>query len=154
MSSPTSSSPFRLMPGLALAALLSLLVGCANGEFRPKDPFDRGISFSESQHRYTVLIRFAEFQKAKAFVPMDERSEFLERMKAFERARITDYESEEADLDEEKRSATVRVVYKAYLPESPFEIELVEIQEWTREGRGNQWLVRPRFEQLPKVAAQ
>jgi len=54
--------------GLFTGVALLLAFGCANGEFRPKDPFDRGLSFNESQHRYTVLVRWSEVQKAKAFV--------------------------------------------------------------------------------------
>ena len=77
---------FRLvtgnLTGFALMAAFVLSLGCANGEFRPKDPFDRGLSFNESQHRYTVLVRWSEVQKAKAFVAEDARDKFLADMKA------------------------------------------------------------------------
>lgn len=136
---------------VALAALAAL-AGCAAGEFRPSDPFDRKLTFNESQHRYTTLVRWAEFQKAKAFVLKDHREQFMADIKAFKDARFTDCESEEADLDEEMRKATVRVTYKAYLPSSPYEVEIVEVQEWSREGMGNAWQVQSRFEGGPKVA--
>ncbi|MBK7947620.1 MAG: hypothetical protein IPK00_02490 [Deltaproteobacteria bacterium] len=144
---------FEVLRSLIALVALAALAGCAAGEFRPTDPFDRKLSFSESQHRYTVLIRWAEFQKARAFVLEDHREKFMADIKAFEEARFTDYESEEVDLDEEKRKATVRVTYTAYLPSSPYEVEIVEIQEWSREGMGNAWQVQSSFEGGPKVAA-
>jgi len=139
--------------GIALLAALVLSLGCANGEFRPKDPFDRGLSFNESQHRYTVLMRWAEFQKAKAFVVEEDREKFLADMKAFKKARFTDFESEDVDLDDDNQRATVSVTYTLYLPSSPYELEIVEVQKWTREGVGNSWRVSSHFEGLPKMAA-
>jgi len=143
----------RLCMGIALLAALVLSLGCANGEFRPKDPFDRGLSFNESQHRYTVLMRWAEFQKAKAFVVEEDREKFLADMKAFKKARFTDFESEDVDLDDDNQRATVSVTYTLYLPSSPYELEIVEVQKWTREGVGNSWRVSSHFEGLPKMAA-
>lgn len=143
----------RLVLALALAMALTLSLGCANGEFRPKDPFDRGLSFSEAQHRYTVLIRWSQFQKAKAFVAEEGREKFLADMKAFKQARFTDYESEDVDLDDAKQMATVHVTYTLYLPSTPYELEIVETQEWSREGMGNRWNVRSKFDGQPKMAA-
>jgi hypothetical protein len=144
----------RLFTGLLLALGWLFALGCANGEFRPKDPFDRNLTFGEAQHQYTVLIRWAEFQKAKAFVVEEERERFLADMKALKDARLTDYESEQVEVDDEgKNKATVHVTYTLYLPSSPYETQITEVQEWTREGMGNTWLVRPHFESLPSVAA-
>ena len=143
----------RLFAGITLLAVLGLALGCANGEFRPKDPFDRGLSFEESHHRYTVLIRWSDFQKAKAFVVENGRERFVADMKPFKRARFTDFESEEVQLDSEKNTATVSVTYTLYLPSSPYELEIVEVQEWSREGVGNSWHVSSHFEGLPTMAA-
>ena len=144
----------RVLAALILATGSLLALGCANGEFRPKDPFDRNLSFTEAQHQYTVLIRWAEFQKAKAFVAEADREKFLADTKALKNARLTDYESEQVDVDDEGlNKATVHVTYTLYLPSSPYETQINEVQEWTREGRGNTWLVRPRFEALPSVAS-
>jgi hypothetical protein len=150
---PRAERPLLVALSVLVAGLVLQALGCANGEFRPTDPFDRGLTFSESQHRYTVLVRWTEFQKAKAFVADDQQESFLENMKALEHARFTDYESEDVELDEEKQKATVRVTYTAYLPSSPYELEIVEVQDWTRDGIGNKWRVRSRFEGVPKVAA-
>ena len=139
--------------GIALLATVAFLIGCANGEFRPKDPFDRGLSFNESQHRYTVLVRWSEFQKAKAFVAEEEREKFLADMKALKDARFTDYESEEVELDDEMQKATVHVSYTFYLPSTPYELQIAETQEWTREGMGNAWRVRSTFEDRPTMAS-
>lgn len=153
MEYPRPARTLRSVVRVASALALLALAGCANGEFRPTDPFDRSISFSEAQHRYTVLIRWAEFQKAKAFVAEDEREAFLELTKSLKEARFTDYESEEAELDEERRTATVHVTYTAYLPSSPYEVEISEVQEWSRDGAGNDWRVRSTFAGVPNVAA-
>lgn len=152
MQSPISTRPLRRVAFVALLALATL-AGCAAGEFRPSDPFDRKLTFNESQHRYTVLVRWAEVQKAKAFVLEDHREQFMADMKTFEEARFTDFEAEDVDLDEEKRKASVRVTYKAYFPSSPYEVEIVEVQEWSREGVSNAWQVQSSFEGGPKVAA-
>ena len=153
MPAPFPIHALRVALTLALAAAFTLSLGCANGEFRPKDPFDRGLSFDEAQHRYTVLVRWSEFQKAKAFVAEDEREKFIADMKAWKHARFTDYESEDVELDDEKQKATVHVTYTLYLPSTPYELEISETQEWTREGLGNAWSVRSRFEGEPKMAA-
>lgn len=153
MPAPSPIRSLRLTLVMALAAIFAISLGCANGEFRPKDPFDRGLTFSEAQHRYTVLVRWSEFQKAKAFVAEDEREKFLADMKAWKHARFTDYESENVELDDEKQKATVHVTYTLYLPSTPYELEITETQEWSREGLGNAWNVRSRFESEPKMAA-
>ena len=89
----------------ALVAGVTTSMGCANGEFRLGDPFDRELSLEEAQHRYTVLVRWSDFQRAKVFVAKDERDAFLERMEALEEARFTDYESDSIELDEENLRA-------------------------------------------------
>lgn len=147
---PSAFAAFAL---ISLVFSLGSSLGCANGEFRPKDPFDRGLTFSEAQHRYTVLVRWSEFQKAKAFVAEDEREKFLADMKAWKHARFTDYESEDVELDDEKQKATVHVTYTLYLPSTPYELEITETQEWSREGLGNAWSVRSTFADTPKMAA-
>ena len=98
--------------------LLAVSFGCANGEIRPGDPFDREQELEEAQHRYTVLMRWSQFQKAQKFVARKERGAFLERMKVLEDARFTDYESDEIDISEDLDSATVRVKYTLYLTNS------------------------------------
>lgn len=153
MQIPHLARSLRRASGIVAVAALLALVGCANGEFRPTDPFDRGVTFSEAQHRYTVLIRWSEFQKAKSFVAEADRDSFLSKMKGLKDARFTDYESEDVELDEEKRTATVRVTYTAYVPSSPYELEIVEVQEWSRDGVGNDWRVHSTFEGVPSVAA-
>lgn len=144
----------RLVLLLLMTTAIACLVGCANGEMRPSDPFDRDYSFEEAQRRYTLYVRWSEFEKARDFVVPDARDAFIRTTKKhLKDARITDFESDDADLDAELRSATVRVTYTAYLPSSPVEMQIVEVQEWTRDGVGNHWRVKPRFEASPKVAA-
>jgi len=128
--------------------------GCANGEIRLGDPFDRGQSLEYAQHRYSVLMRWTDFQRAKGFVAKEDREAFIERTKELTDARFTDFESEAVELDDGHQTATVRVTYSLYLPHSPYEMEVVETQTWSRKGVGNQWTVHSVFEGLPEIAAR
>jgi hypothetical protein len=138
--------------GILVIGLLTIL-GCANGEIRLGDPFDRELTLDEAQHRYTVLVRWSKFQEAKAFVAAQDRQAFLKRMEAFEDVRFTDSESDPVELDAEKMTATVRVEYTFYTPSSPFEIELGETQVWTRNGVTNDWEVLSTFDPLDGMAS-
>jgi len=137
----------------AVVAALFASLGCANGEIRIGDPFDREVTLEEAQHRYTVLVRWSDFQRAKNFVAKAERDAFVQRMKALDEARFTDYESDTIELDDEKQAATIRVVYTLYLPSSPYEVEIAETQVWTRDGVSNAWRVDSTFDALHGVAA-
>lgn len=140
---------------IVLASLLVLVLGsfgCAFGEFRPGDPFDRQLTLDQAQHRYTVLVRFSDFQRARSFVAEDERDAFMQRMKGLEDARFTDFEAASVELDDKKQKATVRVTYTVYTPSSPYEVEVDEIQEWSRDGLSNDWRVRSTFEGLQELA--
>lgn len=139
-------------------ALLCLMVvgslfGCAAGEIRLGDPFDRELTLSEAQHRYTVLMRWSQFQKAKSFVAKDEREAFIASTEALDEARFTGYESEPVELDKGKDQATVRVTYTLYTAATPYEVEVEEVQEWRREGLGNEWHVFSTFEDSPYLAS-
>ena len=74
-------------------------------------------------------------------------------MKALDDARFTDYESESVELDAEKEKATVRVTYTIYTSALPYEVEVAEVQEWTRDGIGNNWRVVSTFEGLQQIVA-
>ena len=153
MTSSTRTSALRRL-ALALTSLLVLSsVGCAFGEFRPMDPFDRQLTLDRAQHRYTTLVRFSHFQKAAAFVQEAERDAFRERMKSLEEARFTDFDSETVELDEEMERATVRVTYTIYTPSMPYEQDVEEIQEWSRDGLQNDWRVSSTFVDLAKFAS-
>ena len=128
--------------------------GCANGEIRLGDPFDRGQTLEYAQHRYTVLMRWTDFQRAKGFVAREDRDAFIERTKELRDARFTDYESESVELGDDHQTATVRVTYSLYLPHSPYEMHIVETQTWSRQGMGNEWQVHSEFEGLPEIAAR
>ena len=150
LSIPTALRPLVVVLSVTL---LAGAFGCANGEFRFGDPFDRQLTLSESQHRYTVLVRWSEFQKARSFVAETDRDAFMTQMKTLEDARFTDYESEPVELDAEKEKATIRVTYTLYTPSIPYEIEVSEVQVWTRKGLGNKWQVHSTFEGLRQLAS-
>lgn len=141
--------------GFFAALLVGVLMsmGCANGEIRLGDPFDRELTLEEAQHRYTVLVRWSDFQRAKNFVAKEDRDAFLARMKALDEARFTDYESDSIELDQQKHEATIKVVYTFYLPSSPYELDISETQIWSRDGVTNNWTVDSSFDSLADVAA-
>ena len=153
MPSTATRLPLRPLVLIALVALLGTLTGCAFGEFRPSDPFDRQLTLDQAQHRYTVLVRFSDFERASAFVDAEHREDFTRRMKALDDARFTDYESETVELDDEKEKATVKVTYTIYTPALPYEIEVAETQEWSRSGITNNWKVVSSFEGLQQIVA-
>ena len=69
---PISATRLPLSNGLRAGLLIALCValmsalGCANGEIRLGDPFDRELTLEEAQHRYTVLVRWSDFQRSGA----------------------------------------------------------------------------------------
>lgn len=150
----TNPALFRALLSALVLVLVASATGCADGEFRFGDPFDRKLTLSEAQHRYTVLVRWAEFDKAREFVATDDRDAYMIQMKALEIARFTDYESEPVELDAKKQVATIRVTYTLYTPSLPYEIKITELQEWTREGLTNDWRVHSTFDGLRQLASQ
>ena len=154
MSSRPGFACRTLTPLLVIAGLVATtMLGCAFGEIRPDDPFDRELTLDRAQHRYTTLVRFSHFEKAKKFIRTEQQDEFMDRMRALEEARFTDFVDDGVELSEDHRSASVKVTYTIYTPSMPFEFEVVEYQEWSREGAGNDWRVWSRFEGLSKLAA-
>jgi hypothetical protein len=151
---PKFPARFTLRPLLVILAMTVLVsaLGCANGEFRFGDPFDRQLTLSEAQHRYTVLVRWSQFQKARSFVAAEDRDAFMAQMKQLRDARITEYESEPVELDAKKQKATISVTYTLYTTALPYEIKITEEQEWTRSGITNNWNVTSTFDGLRQLA--
>lgn len=145
--------PVRPLLTILIVAVVANALGCADGEFRFGDPFDRQLTLSEAQHRYTVLVRWNEFQKARAFVADADRDDYMAQMKTLSAARFTSWDSEPVELDKEKRTATIRVTYTLYTAEIPYEIEITELQKWSREGITNAWSVVSTFDGLRQLAA-
>ena len=154
MTSFSISSSVRAVFAVLAIALLSSALGCADGEFRFGDPFDRELTLSEAQHKYTVYVRWTDFQKARNFVAPDSRDAFMAQLEALENARFTGYDSGPVELDSEKEMATIRVKYTVYTPYLPYEIEISEIQEWTRDGVSNTWYVNSVFDDLQQLASK
>ncbi len=142
---------------LLLAIPLSLLLaagnlGCAFGELRPKDPFDRQYSLQASHKSYTDLVRWSKFQQAATFVDGESRDAFLSAMPDFAEVRFTDWRADAWQLDEDLRETTIEVTYKGYSLTSPIEVDVHESQHWTRSGRANSWSVRSSFSGLDRLA--
>jgi len=74
-------------------------------------------------------------------------------MKALKHARFIDFESEALELDNEKQTATIEVVYTLYTPSVPYEVELTETQNWSRDDYSNNWTVDSIFDSLNDIAS-
>ena len=143
----------RWMTTVALLTLATLPgLGCAFGEINIMDPFNRGYSLREAQHKYTEYVRWSEFKKAANFVEDDLRDAFLRDAPTLKELRFTDYEVGQVEIDDETGESTVEVTYYAYQPASPLEITIVETQHWRRDTIANDWMVKPVFEGLDHLA--
>jgi hypothetical protein len=136
---------------LAVACLIGSL-GCAFGEFRPEDPFQRKYSLETAHKIYTDAVRWSKLDEASQFIAVDHRKDFIALMPTFDQIRFSDWESLPFDLDEELREATIEVTYKGYSMSMPLEVSIHETQTWSREGRGNAWTLRSSFRDLDRLA--
>ena len=138
--------------GVTLACVFLLggvsALGCAFGEIRLDDPFQRKYSLEEATKHYSDFVRWSDFDRASQFVDPEVRDEFLRNAPTFRSLRFTDYEADPVELDEEKVVATIVVRYFAYRLSNPIEIEIRETQEWTRQNVRNTWFVKSTFEGL------
>jgi hypothetical protein len=149
------SSIHSLCSLASLVVLTFMLSACANGEFRPNDPFDRELALEDKQKAYTDYVRWSKFDEAAAFVVVEERSAFLRAMPDFKEMRFSDWELAPYELDEELRNTEIKVTYTGYSLRSPIEVEMIEIQKWTRVGNGSDWTVKSSFVKSdPDVAAR
>ena len=146
----------RMRTASALPLLATLLAGlvstsCYFGEVYVNDPFGREYSLTETQLRYTSLVRWSSFHKAARYVAPEAREDFVALAPPMKQFRFTDFETGPIDLDDETGEATVKVTYKGYSTISPFEVEVHETQHWKRSGIGNNWQVTPKFDDLDKA---
>jgi hypothetical protein len=128
---------FRSAALIVLSSVVALgALGCATLT-------DQGAMFQDSQRRYTRLMRFTDFDKARAFVAPDAKADFRKTTEALRDIRFTDYEIEEIETD--GKIGTVTVAYSGYRASSPTVVTLSEQQNW--ELAGNTWIVRPMLEE-------
>ena len=104
---------------------------------------DQNTMFHDSQKRYTRLMRFTDFDRARSFVAPDARQEFHARTDSLRDIHFTDYEVQE--IENSRTSATVTVRYTGYRSSSPIVITFSEEQLW--ELADNTWTVRPTLEE-------
>ena len=133
-------------------AALSTQLGCAFGEFRPDDPFKRQYELELAQKRYSDLVRWSKFEEAAQFMAPDARRDFRDKMPDFKEVRFTDHSTAPWELDELKTEAEIHVTYTGYSMRVPIEIEVHEVQKWTREGKSNDWKVSSEFTDLDRLA--
>ncbi len=152
---PVIRKTVQLVTVGATLIALSATLGCAFGEVYWTDPLKREYALNEAQKRYTNLVRFGAFARASKFVDPEFTDNFLENFPAQRDLVFTDFEAGRIQFDDngKRKGAVVKVTYSAYYSSSPVLFEIVETQQWYREGSGNTWLVRPQFEGLEKLAA-
>jgi len=149
-----SCTPIAL--SLAILILFSNSLGCAFGEVYWDDPLKREYSLSETQKRYTALVRFGDYNQAAKFVDPDKVLEFIKAFPGSDDLVLTDHSSSKIAFTGEKddrKTAEVIVTYAAYHTQSLVVFDVIETQEWYRDGSGNDWRVRPHFQGLERFAA-
>jgi hypothetical protein len=104
---------------------------------------DQNTMFHDTQKRYTRLMRFTDFDRARSFVATDARDAFRDRTVALRDIHFTDYTVQE--MDNGKTSAIVIVEYTGYRSSSPVVISFSEEQHW--ELAENTWTVRPTLQE-------
>ena len=137
-------------PVLLLALLWLGALGCAFGDIRPDDPMDRQMSLEDQHTHYSDLVRWSQFDKAATYIKPSDRADFVRAMPDFEEMRFTDWKAEPWEFEDPESldRAVIRVTYSGYSMRNPFEVEIHEKQEWSRNGRGNHWMVVSSFETL------
>lgn len=135
---------FHRRPGLpartlALALLLAIgALACATTqELRESD-------FGDIQKHYTKLVRWAQFDRARAFVDPEAVGAFDTHAATLARVHVTDYAIRGVEFSPDGATATVRVTYYAYERTALVAFAYDEQQEWSRPD-GRAWRVRSTF---------
>lgn len=128
-------------PARALALALLLAAGplaCATTqEFRESD-------FGDIQKHYTKLVRWAQFDRARAFVDPEAVGAFDTQAATLARVHVSDYAIRSVEFSPDGATATVRVTYYAYERTALVAFAYDEQQEWSRPD-GRAWRVRSSF---------
>ncbi len=150
------TQPSKSSLGLILVMGLLVSLGCAFGDIRPNDPMDRQSSLEEQHKHYTDLVRWSQFDEASSYLKPSERSEFVRQMPEFEQVRFTDWKAEPWEFEDTEtlNRAVIAVTYRGYSMHNPFEVQVHEKQEWTRDGRANHWMVVSSFTDLDRLTGQ
>lgn len=135
---------------LSALAFCTLWVGACAGLPSWSD-LDQEAVFEDAQKRYTLLMRWAEFERASRYVDPDHRADFLEEAEKLRELRFTDYVLRSRELHADQESATARVFYRAYHVSSLIETTYEETQEWRRDEESGAWRVQPTLQ--PRVRA-
>lgn len=102
--------------------------------------------FTEIQRHYTKLVRWSQFDRARAFVDPEAIGAFDTQAAAFGRVQLTDYAIHGVEFSEDGSTAIVRVTYYAYVRTALVAFAFDEEQEWSRPD-GHAWRVRSSFAQ-------
>lgn len=128
-----------LVPALAALAAVVGLACTPTRDVRENE-------FSEIQKYYTQLVRWAEFERAKAFVDPEAVGAFQTQAAALGNVRFTDYAIRGVEFGADGSTATVQVTYYAYLRTALVAFAFDEQQLWSRPD-GSSWRVRSSFAQ-------
>ncbi len=138
------TAPTLVSLAVSLAVAIAGL-GCAFGEIRKDDPFDRLYTLEGHHKHYSDLVRWSKFDDASSYILPEQRAGFVNSMPDFDEVRFTDWRAAPWKLDEEKRTASIVVTYKGYSLRSMYEIEFKETQTWKRTGQRNNWALESSF---------
>lgn len=136
-----SRTPSRLARLGAHAALLALLVSMTACITAGR----RETHFTDSQLRYTQMVRWSDFKRAEEFVDPESRDAFYEVTDKLGGVRFIDYRIRSIEFDPETNEAVAKVIYSAYKASAPAAIAVVEDQAWHRDEETKTWMVTSTF---------
>jgi hypothetical protein len=155
--SPSLGGAFRMLriTRCLIVASVALLVlsGCNVFVGAYQDPLGYRAELSLVQREYTKYVRWGDLETAVEYVHPDDKVKVLALQEDFEQLRVTDFDIDKIEYDDEIETATARVTYHAYSMRTLVEQKIRETQKWER-IHGRTWVVRPTLDGLVDVAAR
>lgn len=127
----------RLSTVLCGALLAVLCSGCTM--LSGLDWTGSELELKDAYKAYTRFIRWGELERASVALKAEDRDAFIAGMRDLGQLHVTDYEIDEIDHDKVAETATVRVRYRAFRPQTLEETTYLETQHWTRDLVTGEW---------------
>ncbi len=138
----TTRKPARALARTALLLALFCVTACATSGQRESD-------FTDSQLKYTQMVRWSDFDRAEEFVDPEKREDFIEVTDKLGGIRFIDYRIHELEFDADKNEAQATVIYSAYKASAPTAVAVEEEQNWRLDDLTKTWVVTSTFVEKP-----
>jgi hypothetical protein len=130
----------------AVILTMLLLVGCGLAAQPEKE-------FQPVFKDYTERLRWRDYQQVAAYLPEEDRQEFMQRFSEFDTLHIVDVQLESVDFSDEGQRADTTLALEYYLIPS-ITVKKVRLrQEWSYEGgdryRSGAWKLVGPFPPFP-----